>query len=129
MNKKAYMKTLEAIIAIVLFLGVITILLSSNKEIETGVPQDMVLIQDTILNTIQENNTLRNYAILLSDFNIDSFISSSIPVGIGYNFTLCDDISSGGYPTSTESEKLYADSLIIVEGEDIAIINLILWRI
>jgi hypothetical protein len=129
MNKKAYLKTLEAIIAIVLFLVVITALLTSDKDVDPSVPSDIVLIQDTILNTIQENNTLRGYAIDIDWDNINTSISSSIPVGIGYNFTLCDDPNSCSIPTTTESEQLYADSLIIVEETDVAIINLILWRI
>ena len=129
MNKKAYMKTMEAIIAIVLFLVVITVLLTSNKDTNTAVPSDMILIQDTILNTIQENNTLRTFAVNLENNDINMFINSTIPDGIGFNFTLCNNPNYCAYPTTSESEQLYADSLILVEGEDIAIINLILWRV
>ena len=61
-NKKGYIRTLEAIIAIVLIFAVIITILP-KKEITEKTPDDIDLTAKSILNEIQNNNLFRDYAI------------------------------------------------------------------
>src|SRR3989344_6033495 len=61
-NKKGYIRTLEAIIAIVLIFAVIITILP-KKEIAEKTPEDIDLTAKSILNEIQNNNLFRDYAI------------------------------------------------------------------
>ncbi|MBT3395104.1 hypothetical protein HOA59_03145 [archaeon] len=127
-NKKAYMKTLEAVIALVIFLMAITFTITVHESDQPAVPQDIELLQDTILNKIEYNETLRAQAFAEDTVQMDFFINNTVQTNIAYNFTLCTDTAVCTIPTST-SEIVYSDSLIMVNNNsDVVLVRLILWK-
>ena len=81
-NKKAYMKTLEAVIALVIFLMAITFTITVHESDQPAVPQDIELLQDTILNKIEYNETLRAQAFAEDTVQMDFFINNTVQTNI-----------------------------------------------
>jgi hypothetical protein len=137
MNKKGFIHTLEAIIAILLLLGVLIISIGFNKTEIGEVPLEIKLIQKTVLNEIQNNEILR--VSLFNDpyADIDNYLEEIINNKINYTFDVCGDIEII-CPLSSDlpSEKnIYSDSIIIrinkedEENEEYRIFKLYLWYI
>ena len=129
-NKKAFMKTLEALIAVVLLLIFVTaifILNTSPKKEE--IPEDIKLSQDSILNKIETDSALR---ICLTNSNepcIKTMITSSLPPTIEYQINICvnPDPSSCAVLQNL-ADKVYVRSLIIQEQGTMAILRLYMWQ-
>ncbi len=122
------MKTLEAVIALVIFLMAITFTITVHESDQPAVPQDIELLQDTILNKIEYNESLRDFAFAENVLEIGSFINDTVQTNMAYNFTLCKDTTSCIIPTTT-SEIAYSDSLIMVnDGSEVVLVRLILWK-
>ena len=139
-NKKAYLKTLEAVIAIIIFLIFITYILIFNVPSgEPSIPQDIELLQDSILNNIQTNHTLRSCLVVNDDICIKNSIDPQIPTTIiGYHIQICNSNSTISDPSDCPPVKInflpddvkiiYSDSLMIQEQDEFAILRLFLWR-
>ena len=56
-DKKGYMKTLEAIIAVIVVLMVVIISLSFRTPDTESVPSDIEAMQDSIFNKLQNENS------------------------------------------------------------------------
>ena len=117
MDKKAFLKTLEATIAIIIMLGFLVVLLPRITEKETAIPADISLVQEKVLREIEFNNTLRNE--ILSGSNPDAssypitfnFINSTIPPTLDFTISVCID-SSCPIPPLPE-KTVYAKNLIV----------------
>lgn len=122
MNNKGYMKTLEAVFAIVVFLIAVFGILSMQQEKSESKPQDIELIQDTILNEIEHSQLYRDEIInsIPPDYDtplIDNFILDSMPqYRLDFETFVCEDINTCIFPTMS-AEKVYADSMIIKEKD------------
>jgi hypothetical protein len=129
-NKKAYIKTLEALVALVIFLIFVTgvIVINQPREKET-IPQDIKLLQDTILNKIETEPEFRHCLVANDTICIENLINSSILPTIDYDFDICNEPNPSDCTLKTFplNRTIYADSLIIQEGKT-AIIRLYLWR-
>ena len=151
-NKKGYIRTLEAIIAIVLIFAVIITILP-KKEIAEKTPEDIDLTAKSILNEIQNNNLFRDYAIKMDISNgiytdallvevkayteLKNFVDSTMPIAIGYELMICE-ISGGCYPLLDSivlpKKSIYTKSVLINNNNVInsnsedRIVKLFLWR-
>ena len=76
MNKKAYLKTIEAIIAVVIILIFIFTVIPRERVPEASVPKNIEILQETITNEIENNEEYRQEIInndgVKSDFGSDS---------------------------------------------------------
>jgi hypothetical protein len=131
-NKKAYLKTLEALIAIAIFLIFLTTALIMNQpeKNEPSTPQDIKLIQDTIFNKIQTEQSIRDCLITDNNVCLEGVIDTVIIDSLDYGIQICTDapnclVSDLILPTD---KTIYADSLIIKEQGTTAILRLYLWR-
>tara|TARA_Y100000310_G_scaffold335536_1_gene417807 strand:- start:578 stop:988 length:411 start_codon:yes stop_codon:yes gene_type:complete len=131
-NKKAYLKTLEAVIAIILFLSFISAALLLNKPPEKQEkPQDIELLQDYIFNKLETEPELRQCLIDNNTICISGVINSSLHTQkLDYDFEICNlDPDQCIYNiVLNETKTIYADSLIIQEGNNSAIIRLYIWK-
>ncbi|MFH1376978.1 MAG: hypothetical protein ABIH25_05070 [Candidatus Woesearchaeota archaeon] len=125
MNKRGYMKTLEALLAIVIFLVALFAILSVQPSKEDLKPQDIELMQDTILNQIQHNEVYRT-EIQNDNIGIGSdiytFINDRLPFTLDFIIKSCDDVNTNcnidtdpKYIDFQAADKVYADSIIISE--------------
>lgn len=144
-NKKGYIRTLEAIIAIVLvFIFIISILPKEEKISVT--PKDIDLTAEGILNEIQNNKDYRNYVIGMdltdgkcgekdcyTEVNAD-IKNGIIPITIDYILAVCDisqntvpcypDINTIEFPKT----DIYPRSILITEVNTKRVVKLFLWR-
>lgn len=118
MNKKGFVKIMEAVIAIVIiFIFMFTIIPSYNKV--DKIPDNIELFQKEILSEIQSNESLRedvlSYLLTYIDtndqtekkysintvmnyrndptVNIDKFIRANLPPILEYNYTVCTEFN------------------------------------
>jgi hypothetical protein len=131
-NKKAYLKTLEAVVAIILFLIFITTIMVFNRPPQTDqIPEDIILLQKSILNKIETTPELRTALIQQDEDKINETITNStINITVGHNFEICIDAPSSCTLQKQFPEDLtiYSDSLMIQEQGQTAILRLFLWR-
>lgn len=139
-NKKGYLKTIEAVIAIVLILVFIVSIWPKSQEIKTKTPRDIELTLDRILNEFQYNPDYRGCILLIytiyskpedlpSDsppppeksqnecyYYIDDFINENLPQALDYKMSICS-VGSGCIPLDVElnlpKEDIYTKSAFI----------------
>ena len=135
-NKKGYLRTLEALIAIAILLIFITTALVINKpETKPSVPDDIKLIQDTIFNKIQTDNLLRE-CLTAGSFNcINDSVNETVIDTLDFMIEICTGDPTGCLLTITlpEDKTIYADSIFIQETNsndpnEYASLRLFLWR-
>lgn len=113
--KKGYIKTIEAVIAIVLILMVVYFVIPRNVKIIEKVPSNVKSSQEFIINEISSNKALRN--CIIEDVNCEnnesliSLVEENVPIGYNYTFKICD---STNCLTSTPMDKsVYMDDVFI----------------
>lgn len=93
MVKGAYIKTLEAIIAIVLILTVVFVVIPKPITYEEKVPFNVKNAQEFIIKEIRENAEIRN-AVFTNPTDaknkISALIEENLPIGFTYAFEICD---------------------------------------
>ena len=128
-NKKAYIRTLEAVVAILILYLVMTSVLSKNKTTTASVPKDIELTQSLILDEIENNDYYRSCVLMKDYFCLGDFINNTLKARYSYNLTLCTK-DNCMYP-ETPSKEIYAKSIIIssnITRYNTTSVNLFLWR-
>ncbi|MBS3155175.1 hypothetical protein J4404_01615 [Candidatus Woesearchaeota archaeon] len=155
MNKKGFMVTIEAVIAIVIVLiFMLTTLLPKTQEVK--IPENIKLSQERIMQEIESREDLRqsvlNYPIPIFNYRLDlleisqqrtqltSFIKSSLnnPL-IDFNYTICSetntncvpefiDKSAQGLYAELPNKQIYAKSIMISSSDGSRIFRLYLWE-
>ena len=72
-NKKAYIRTVEAIIAIVLILTFIVYIWPKESQVESKIPRDIELTLDRTINEFQYNE---GYRICILQINLISSLTA-----------------------------------------------------
>ncbi len=147
--KKGYLRTLEAVIAIIL-LFLFMYAITPRPSAEVKVPEGIRVTQKAILNGIQQDDELREVVSRADpDSNENSklfdFINSNLPFGFDYNIVICKaetlacDKCKGkdsankdiiiGCPAGPElpDKTVYARSILITTPNS-RIIRLYLWE-
>lgn len=89
-NNKGYLKTLEAVIAILILFIFISVIMPRPKQTEAATPQNVLLLQDKVLDEIESNNTLRTAVLNKDATALDNFVKSlNIPPQYGYTILIC----------------------------------------
>ena len=87
MNKKGWIKIVEAFLAIVLLAGVI--LAVYNSQPRTISNTEIQSIESSLIDEISENTLFRNDILDNKATNIESFIASRIPGNLGFAVKIC----------------------------------------
>ena len=118
-SKKAYIRTIEATIAVIMLFFFLFAISPSRTSSEPNVPENVKLIQEYVINEFQNNDTLRNYVIdndPSNDQEIDNFIQSVI-LSSGYPLNYVTKITSPSteieIPADIPSKTVYARTIII----------------
>ena len=120
-NKKAYLKTVESIVALLILFGVVLFSISLRHGEDASVPEDIELLQKTILNSVEHDESYRECVFDPICTDLDNLFDI-VPDNINYNYT----INSLFF---LEGENMYVDGVIIVnETGDAKTFNLYLWR-
>ena len=128
-NKKGYIRTLEAIVAILMLYIFITFLLSQNKPEEAAAPLDIVLSQESVLKEIQSSSYYRN-CVLEKDVDcVDQLASSTL--GKKYDYALAICTRTECQIPATPVKEVYVDSIVIssnITKFETTSVNLYVWR-
>jgi hypothetical protein len=153
-NKKAYLKTLEAVMAIAIFLIFLVTALVVNQPWDDKkiVPDDIKLIQDTILNKVGSDEVLRYKLVsggvddteedarerITASLNLENLVPNTLhsllQVCWAETCPIPEETTFSGEDPEYTKKTIYADSLIIqhpnyIEGtSQIAVLRLFLWR-
>src|SRR3989344_3266805 len=93
MNKKGYIRTLEAVIALVIIFTAIIFLLPKNKLPDGKAPHELENTANEILKAIQQNSDFRNGVLSITPGIVHEKISSTLPpfTPWTYAFTICNE--------------------------------------
>jgi hypothetical protein len=137
-NKRGFLKTLEAVIAIIIFLiFMVSALVFNQAPQDQGVPMDVKAIQETVFSKIGTDLELRQCIIEYDSYGQqclgDEMVSLIPSQTMEYEFEVClNDPPScpivSDLPEDTEEITVYADSMIIQEDGESAIFRLFIWK-
>lgn len=135
MNKKGWIKTLEAVIAIILIMGFILII-TPKHEIGEEIPENVKVAQEFILEEVLYNETFRNCVINAKTGSckkdggckedLNNFIAENVPAGYDYECEICISGSCIALPTETLEKSVYVNNVFIAEGP--RIFRIYFWR-
>ena len=102
MNKRGFIRTIEALIAIVLLLGLIVFIYSGNPKKLPSTPEVVDKASSFIINEFLNKPEFRNCFVSISQegrcneklnpnckISIENFITKSIPLGYNYDCEVC----------------------------------------
>jgi hypothetical protein len=132
-NKKGYMQTLEAVIALMILLGVIIFSISLKEPPKQAIPEDIRLTQDAILGGLEYDQHVRGYIMKgmdISAISIYSQLLGSAPEGIKMGFSV-DDLFTFPYQLHATKKNVYADSIILANESNgfVRTFTLYLWHV
>ena len=129
MVKKGFMKTVEATIAVVVFLIFLAFLSINQYQGESKqTPQEITLLQDTVFSEIQSNEIARGYALNGDEDSLHTFVGTIISTTrYNYNITACNTPNCAVLHIDTENQ-IYADTLVISNTTKTAYLTLYLWQ-
>jgi hypothetical protein len=115
-NKKAWLRILEAVIAITLIVGAIIYIMSTNapkKDISSSVYEK----EKYILELISNNNTLRGDIISSKYQNVNSTIRSLIPPTWDFDTNICTLDNMCNKLSIPIEKDVYASEIVISSNE------------
>ena len=128
-NKKAYIKTFEAIAAILLVLLVITYV-NKTRDKDLSVPKDVTLFQGTAIAEIYNNETKRA-CVFKEDTNCLDF-SNFIPSNLDYEVSICKaPCTTPQFANLPEHKTVYAKSFVVAANlthYEPKLVSLYVWR-
>lgn len=126
MVKKGYLRTLEAVIAIVIVLIFIFSFGVSNIGVGDVTPKIVKNSQKFIFKTVLNNETLRQAVLDENRVLLDPLIAGELPKGYSYKIQFC---KSANCPVpALPSKTIYIDSLYVGEVDQFRIIKLFVWE-
>ncbi len=133
MNKKGFVRTLEAVIAVVIVLGIMLVL-TPAKQPETDIPANLKQSQAFILNHIATNENFRNCIMDTTVYGecrascaaIDGFVGNNVPKGYDYRCEICSSASTCSNPLPLD-KSLYTDSRFIAT-DPAKVIRVVFWE-
>ena len=121
-GKKGFIRTVEAVIAIILLLGLILFIFSDNNEILSRTPAAVKDANSYIINEFLHDNTFRNCFSNADEGNcnekldnfcrdtVNDFISKSIPPGYSYACEVCKTSKSCSNLNIPQDKSVYPKS-------------------
>ncbi len=127
-NKKGFIKTLEAIVAIIILIVFISVFIRRDEIIKKD--DEKSIVASSLLSEIQDNDILRG-CVLIKDKNcIDNYLNESITNRYYYNFSICDLGGSCLVPSLPKTD-VYVKSIVVSSNlttKESRIIRVYLWN-
>src|SRR3989338_6738785 len=113
MNKKGYIRTFEAVIALVIIFTAIIFLLPKNKLPDGKAPHELENTANEILKAIQQNSDFRNGVLSINAVIVNDKISSTLPsfTPWTYAFTICEENEMDTCNNNYFGKELNADGI------------------
>ncbi len=139
-NKRAYLRTLEAIIAIVIILFATYTLTPKEIANPRATPYIIESAQNYVITQVTDNSTLRDMIINydsnldLAENSLNGIAQSRTPAGYAYSTAICMNTSCVSLP-ELETSIYMADTLIAGQTSDdppksvIRVVRVWFWRL
>jgi len=111
-DKKAWLKILEAVIAILIIIGAVVYIISSNapsKDISSLAYEK----EKYILNTIGKDSDLRSKIIAGDNRDVNSSIQNLIPLSWGFQTNICDIKDICESANAPNDRDIYVSEVVI----------------
>ena len=156
MVKRGYIRTIEAIIAILILFGFIIFVIQKSPEVLTKVPESVSNAQRSILDQIANDEALRNCVLSYdlegnkhcTDFNyfpqgpdcrynnngydnttIEVLIENTLPSNYGYACEICPQTLSCAQDLGIPIEEdIFTDTTLITNGVKTRLVRLYIWE-
>lgn len=104
MNKKAWVRIVEATIASLILIGFILVMMSRQQTKTTNIGEDVYEKQMSILDVIGKNENLRNKILTNDERSIKIEIEKRVPSSWNFTVNICnlDEVCSGDIPYDRE---------------------------
>jgi len=112
-NKKAWIKIVEAFIAVLLVLSVALVIISRQK-LETNRDEEIARLLKYTLDYSSQNELLRNSVLSNNNTEINNRIQKIIPAWINFSSAICSINEVCTNPAGYIEKTVYSDSTIIV---------------
>lgn len=132
-NKKAWLRIVEAFIAIVIISTVLFLVVSKQVPRKNQGPEISEFLRATLMQ-ISKRDDLRAAVITEDELFLNSFIDGIIPKWLDYEFNICDtdDICGLEYYPSSNPKEIYSEEVLISSstsnGVDPKKLKLFVWR-
>lgn len=133
MNKKGFVRTLEAVIAVIIVLGIILVVTPSRPSQESETPATIKEAQSFILDRISTNEAHRNCIQTAAAGEcispcpaIDTFVRDNQPKGYDYRCEICNSAGTCS-PSLPLDKSLYTDSRLIATNPA-KVLRLVFWE-
>lgn len=135
-GKKGWIRTLEAVIAILLVLGFILFITPKDTTYTETTPQIVESAQNFILKELMVNENIRNCVLLQtggSECNVcgdlNQIITENTPPGYTINCEICDGSASCTSLGKDVLEKsVYTSAVMLASQETKKVVRLYLWE-
>jgi hypothetical protein len=131
-NKKGYMKTFEAVIALLIFLGVIIYSLSLRQIEQPSVPEDIRLVQGSLMEKIENDVSIKNDFFVCNQTKLNTIINDMESMYSGLEFDVypvecIEDLNT--QVVMPTKQNVYTSSVIIFNsvGES-RTVTIKIWR-
>lgn len=111
-NKKAWLRIVEAFIAVLIIASVLLVLATRPPKQERT---DMHELQRHILEQVSLNETLRGEILENNKTNTELFINKTLPYYYNFTIKICEIEEVCGMPFYLEKE-IYADEILIASN-------------
>ena len=126
MVKKGYIRTLEAVIAIVIILLFIFSFGVSNFGIGEITPKNVKNAQKFIFKSILNDDTLRQGVLGEDEDLLDTLVTKNLPKGYTHKIQFC---KSADCPVPELPQKtVYIDALYVGEENNFRVLKLFVWE-
>ncbi len=132
MNKKGFVRTLEAVIAVIIVFGIILVVTPSRPSQDSETPAAIKEAQSFILDRISANEIYRPCIQTAAAGecsvcpDIDAFVQQNQPKGYDYRCEICNSASTCSNPLPLD-KSLYTDSRLIATNPA-KVLRLVFWE-
>lgn len=138
MNKKGFLRTIEAVIAIIIVLGLILFLTPARISDVGEVPGTIEESQKVIVEEVSYNETFRSCILKDKDRScigmdwpcsqMETFVRSNIPSGYDFNCEICDSSVSCVQNLKVPVDKTVYARDIFIAGEPSRVFRVYIWQ-
>jgi len=132
MNNKAFIRIVEAVIAILIISAVVLIIASNNVQ-RVDISEEVYDKQRYILDVISNNESMRSEIINDKTDSIDLFISKNIPSSWAFTTNLCgvEEVCNQNTPNDRDlyvSETIISANLTDYPDTELKKLRFFIWR-
>lgn len=134
MNNKGFIRTLEAVVAIILIFSFIYFVLPKKVPSLGDVPDNVRVAEDFIVREILYNSTFREQIFANPDAgacrtDIDEFVRGTVPYGYNYACEVCNGAQTCiGADAVPYDKNVYANSIYLIRDQP-KVLRVYMWAL